>query len=490
MAFSGKGSGAMTFDNVRIGYDNNGDGDIDDAGDEIVRSETFGGTTCTVKHDDAGNMVDDGVYQYIYDAWNRLVKVKATEDGAAVTIQTAEFDATGRRIKKVVTNSGGFDDVVVYLYDGQKICETRNGSGNMVQQFIHGTQYIDELVMVRVAKKGDLYVHQDANWNVIGATDLAGSVVEAYTLSPYGELTVDQETGFGDRDGDGDVDATDKGTPGTDCTGTVTGACRVLDLDFDGDYDSADATEFDFLPQGSMIHPGRIATNVDQPFGHQGLLFDAEIGSYQNRARQYDQDGRRFLQRDELGASFPRGNAYVDGLNVYQYVRSQPTRRTDSSGRASKDCKCPGSSADDGWTMCDFHGNPGQPWCFPCVNQTLKEPFYTCSCAHEGAHCFMENNLCDTPLCAEMRCGEATDCDRINACLHRSDCGECAAYGQEYSCYTKEGSVTKDTSYSACMADCISRTCPPTGPPDTYIEIIEEACPSQCGHLKDVPPAP
>ena len=40
--------------------------------------------------------------------------------------------------------------------------------------------------------------------------------------------------GYGDRDGDTDVDATDKGTPGTTCTGTVSGACRILDLDFDG----------------------------------------------------------------------------------------------------------------------------------------------------------------------------------------------------------------------------------------------------------------
>ena len=91
----------------------------------------------------------------------------------------------------------------------------------MHQQFIHGTQYIDELVMVRVKDKGDLYVHQDANWNVIGLTDLGGSLVERYVYTPYGELTDHQETGYGDRDGDGDVDSTDKGTPGVDCTGTV-----------------------------------------------------------------------------------------------------------------------------------------------------------------------------------------------------------------------------------------------------------------------------
>ena len=60
----------------------------------------------------------------------------------------------------MVTNAGKNDATTVYLYDGWKICETRDGSGNVVQQFIHGTQYIDELVMVRVKDKGDLYIHQ------------------------------------------------------------------------------------------------------------------------------------------------------------------------------------------------------------------------------------------------------------------------------------------------------------------------------------------
>ncbi len=141
-----------------------------------------------------------------------------------------------------------------YYYDGHKIVETRVGDSPTTyhQQFIHGTQYIDELVMIRVKDKGDLYVHQDANWNVIGLTDLGGHLVERYVLTPYGEVTVYQETGYGDRDGDGDVDATDKGTPGTTCTGTVSGACRILDLDFDGDYDSTDAGLFDSLP-GAIV---------------------------------------------------------------------------------------------------------------------------------------------------------------------------------------------------------------------------------------------
>jgi len=86
-------------------------------------------------------------------------KVRASLD-SDITIQTAEFDASGQRMKKVVTNSGDFDRTVVFLYNGPKIIETRNGSSAVRQQFVHGTQYIDELVMMRVIDKGDLYVHQ------------------------------------------------------------------------------------------------------------------------------------------------------------------------------------------------------------------------------------------------------------------------------------------------------------------------------------------
>lgn len=113
-------------------------------------------------------------------------RVSERNQAGAVTFQESEFDGRGRRMKKVVTNSGEYGGTVVYLYDSWKIIETRDGSGKLYQQFIHGTQYIDELVMMRVKDKGDLYVHQDANWNVVALTDLGGSVVERYVYTPYG----------------------------------------------------------------------------------------------------------------------------------------------------------------------------------------------------------------------------------------------------------------------------------------------------------------
>ena len=187
---------------------------------------------------------------------------------------------------------------MVCYYDGWKIIETRDGSANLYQQFIHGTQYIDEIVMARIADKGEAFVHQDANWNVIALTDMGGHMLERYEYTLYGQFTAHEVTGYGDRDGDGVVNSTDKGTPGTTCSGTVTGACRILDLDFDGDYDAADGTLFDALDQGLARHPGLLATGLHFPFADQGLYYDPELGSYQNRNRQYDPKLRRFMQRD------------------------------------------------------------------------------------------------------------------------------------------------------------------------------------------------
>jgi YD repeat-containing protein len=83
---------------LKVGYDGSADDDIDDAGDDLVVSSPFGSTAITPSHDDNGNLTDDGTYKYTYDAWNRLVK--ATLNDTDITIQQAEFDGLGRRIKK------------------------------------------------------------------------------------------------------------------------------------------------------------------------------------------------------------------------------------------------------------------------------------------------------------------------------------------------------------------------------------------------------
>lgn len=56
------------FDNLKIGYDNNADDDIDDAGDDVVLDDNFSTKERTFTYDDAGNLIDDGTFVYVYDA--------------------------------------------------------------------------------------------------------------------------------------------------------------------------------------------------------------------------------------------------------------------------------------------------------------------------------------------------------------------------------------------------------------------------------------
>jgi len=72
------------FGNCKIGYDVTNDNDIDDAGDDVVWDESWGGTSISPVYDHAGNMIDDGTFRYVYDAWNRLVSVKSSQDSGAV----------------------------------------------------------------------------------------------------------------------------------------------------------------------------------------------------------------------------------------------------------------------------------------------------------------------------------------------------------------------------------------------------------------------
>jgi RHS repeat-associated protein len=161
---------------------------------------------------------------------------------------------------------------------------------------------------------------------------------------------VHQLGGYADYDGDGDVDANDRGEiTGLTCGGSnPSGACRVLDLDFDNDCDSSDETVFGSLPHtGTVIHPARRSSLLGQPFAHQGLFLDPEIGTYQNRARQYGPGLRRFVQRDPLGidiaCTIQEGMSilplvYRDGLSMFAAEGNSPVSHSDPTGHCVAAC--------------------------------------------------------------------------------------------------------------------------------------------------------
>ena len=284
------------FDDVKVWIDNTGGQTMDDQ--QI--DDNFDSNVLTLTHDHNGNLTDDGIHEYIYDAWNRLVEVTRRVDDED-TVAEYEYDGLHRRIEKVVSNSGegvvpGSDDNGTgiqagdrhehYFYTGWSLIETRDDSDQTLAQWVWGTQYLDEPVVYDrnmdvgtdddCLEAGDerYYYHQDANWRVVMLTDENGYVLERYDYTAYGAPRI-----FGGV--------------------------------------SSDSEYADPL----------VVSSVGNPFMHQGLFLDPETRTYQNRFRQYDPTLGRFLQRDPLG--------YWDGMNLYEYLGDNPLQRTDAGGLCS-----------------------------------------------------------------------------------------------------------------------------------------------------------
>ncbi len=302
-----KGAGDSTvhqFDDVKLGFDNNGDGDILDAGDDVLVDDDFNSNQISLSYDNNGNLTADGVYNYEYDAWNRLRKAQLVVGSDTITIGEYEYYGDTRRSKKVVSNHGpevvendGGNTTVVFYYDGRwRIVETRNGSNQTTFQHLWGTQYTDELIWIE--KNGDptesndtnpddqsgestaderYFVHQDRNWNVVALTEYDtggtnnGRIAERYSYTPYGSFVVLK----GDS-GSGEL-------------------CSV-----------------------------KLTSTVGNLFAHQGLFGDAELSGYQNRNRWLSLAHERYAQRDPAG--------YSDGLGLYTYVQSHPNNSVDPNG--------------------------------------------------------------------------------------------------------------------------------------------------------------
>ena len=369
-----------------------------------------------LRFESSGNLVEDDRHRYQYDAWNRLVlvqRIAADGNGTdAATLHAAEYDGLGRRVEKGVSNCGDLDGTFRFWYNGQQMIERRDGSSNVLTQAYYGTQYIDELVAIKL-EHGYAVVSQDANYNVTTLTDLAGRVLERVFTTEYGQPILESDSYFGDYDADGDVDATDDGFLGSGqtCWGTATGACRVFDFNGDGTLDAADETIMTALvaaPTTNRVHHARRSSPVGNLFLHQGLVYDAEIAAYQNRARAYLPIEQRFAQRDPL--ALRTGNLHqlalrhLNGGHLYSYHRLSPLNNSDPSGLScgsiGTDWLVPDAPFGvDISSCCDTHDR-----CYESIvisRQKCDTDFYNCilgTCLHKRAALWGYTN----PLCGAI----------------------------------------------------------------------------------------
>jgi RHS repeat-associated protein len=180
-----------------------------------------------------------------------------------------QYDALGRRVIEYM-EPAGTPATNVYYYDNARIIEVQNAGGATQATYTYGN-YIDEvLTMDRPGMT--YYYHPNALWSVAAVTDGTASPVERYAYDAYGQVMV--------------LDA----------------AYNPVPLNPWGTPHSAVGNSYLFT----------------------GRELDEESGLYFYRARYFDCLNGRFLQRDSL--------EYTNGMNLYEYVRSNPINRTDPTG--------------------------------------------------------------------------------------------------------------------------------------------------------------
>ena len=221
---------------------------------------------------DCGNLTKDiNSYTYHYDNDNRVTKVKKTNDTVDVAIYT--YDALGRRFEKDDAVAGS---KIRCYYDGQRVLLETDDSDNDERAFVYGN-YIDEvLIMTDLSVQGepDYYYAHDHLYSVVAL--------------------------FVDDDGPPDTIVTERYE--YDAYGKV----RIMDASYGARTSSSHSNPYYFT--------GRRRDSLDSN----------NFKIYYYRARYYDAETGRFLTKDPLG--------YVDGLNLYEYVRSKPVQLRHPSG--------------------------------------------------------------------------------------------------------------------------------------------------------------
>jgi len=237
-----------------------------------------------VTYDNAGNLTDDGTYDYYYDHENRLTRVADTSG----TLAEYTYDALGRRIEKIQYNDSAPLTVTTrYYYDGWRVLTETNGADVAQRDYAYGN-YLDEaLLMVDMTGESDVdyYFAHDHLYSPVALLESDGDLAERYEYDAYGHRRVY------------DPDFTDQRST-SDYTLTVAFTGQRLDL-----LDSGD------LPL--MYYKNRI---LSIPLA-------------------------RFLQRDPLGLQpegyqslFGARKQYTDGANLYEAFKSNSLIYSDAMG--------------------------------------------------------------------------------------------------------------------------------------------------------------
>jgi RHS repeat-associated protein len=157
----------------------------------------------TFSHDEDGNLTSDGVWDYAWDAENRLVRMSATavavSAGRPALTLSFQYDHVGRRVRKEVRNGATLLSERRYLYDGWNVIAEMDGAAAIRRTFAWGLDLnggvssaggVGGLLQIHDADAGKTLLPAfDGNGNVTVLLNADSGAIEAsYEYSPFGEL--------------------------------------------------------------------------------------------------------------------------------------------------------------------------------------------------------------------------------------------------------------------------------------------------------------
>jgi len=251
-----------------------------------IDSREVSSSSRIVTYDAAGNLATlqaaagTAGQRFTHDFRNRLIEVEETDDITAGTPDwspVATYTYDGLNRRAKKVLDNGPD--TLYTYNGWQCVEERNAAspGTILRRYIYGGRYIDE--------------------PVCKVEDPGGTPVKHYYLhdANYNVVALTNASG------------------------------SVLERYNYEPYGRLTITDASYSP--------RAATLYDNTLTFQGRRWDDESSLYYFRNRMYNAELGRFVQRDPAG--------YVDGGDVYEFLRARPVSFCDPSGLT---VTCPGGA--------------------------------------------------------------------------------------------------------------------------------------------------
>jgi RHS repeat-associated protein len=234
-----------------------------------------------IQNDADGNMTTDGLWNYVYDAENRLVSMTATQAaqtaGFPAQSRSFQYDYLNRRVQKqlqtTVSGTTTTNYTRRYLYDGDNlVAEVDASTGGILRSYTWGL-------------------------------DLAGSLSASGGVGALLQITdhLTSTSYFPTYDGNGNIAALVNASSG------------------------AVAATYEYSPFGELLRCGGSYAKSN-PFRFSTKLIDDETGLVYYGARYYSPSLGRFINRDPI--------AEAGGINLYGFCGNDGINRFDVLGHS------------------------------------------------------------------------------------------------------------------------------------------------------------